>query len=239
MPTEHTTDPGELTPREQEVLGLAESGMTNKEIALKLGVTRNAVRFHLKEIHSKLATGGERRRLGGGWGRALGFGLPVTKLGTAFTALSLVGGVALTGFAAYQAYPGADSANADSPPLVDGLYPNGCPPEFSAGTMRLADFAHGSTRIDDLRALNPGLSEGWLPPETIVKVPYDPAGQCVRAGMTPVGASATGTPGGTPQAATAASGGAGLIQPTPPASNGDVPAFHGGTPLARPAGSGL
>jgi DNA-binding CsgD family transcriptional regulator len=199
MRTEHTTEPGELTPREQEVLGLAESGMTNKEIALKLGVTRNAVRFHLKEIHSKLATGGERRRLGGGWGRALGFGLPVTKLGTAFTALSLAGGVALTGFAAYQAYPGS-GASADSPPLVDGLYPNGCPPEFSAGTMRLADFAYGSTTIEQLRALNPGLSEGWLSPETIVKVPYDAAGQCGRAEMTPVGASATGTSGGTPQA---------------------------------------
>ena len=49
-----------FTRREREVAGLAAAGLTNAEIARRLGVTRNAIRFHLKEIHTKLHTGGDR-----------------------------------------------------------------------------------------------------------------------------------------------------------------------------------
>jgi DNA-binding CsgD family transcriptional regulator len=52
-----------LTPREREVLALANAGRTNEQIAEALGITRNAVRYHLKEIHSKLGTGGDRAQL--------------------------------------------------------------------------------------------------------------------------------------------------------------------------------
>ena len=52
-----------LTPRERDVLGQTARGLTNEEIALALGISRNAVRFHLKQIHSKLETGGNRSRL--------------------------------------------------------------------------------------------------------------------------------------------------------------------------------
>ncbi len=52
-----------LTPREREVLALAQRGLTNPAIAAELGISENAVRYHLKELHSKLATAGDRGRL--------------------------------------------------------------------------------------------------------------------------------------------------------------------------------
>lgn len=43
-----------LTPRENEVLQLLAQGMTNKAIALKLGITQHTVKFHVNAIMSKL-----------------------------------------------------------------------------------------------------------------------------------------------------------------------------------------
>lgn len=57
--------PPRFTPRERDVLRLLARGMTNQEIADSLGLTRNAVRFHMKEIHSKANTRGDRNRLTG------------------------------------------------------------------------------------------------------------------------------------------------------------------------------
>lgn len=94
-----------LTPREREVLRLATSGLTNNEIARELGITRNAVRFHLKEIHSKLGTGGERTTLAG-WQRGLGLlPFPLAKLGTAaaVTAASVM--LAGGGYLAFRERP--------------------------------------------------------------------------------------------------------------------------------------
>ena len=43
-----------LTPREREVLDLVVYGLSNKEIAERLSVTVEAVRFHLKHIYQKM-----------------------------------------------------------------------------------------------------------------------------------------------------------------------------------------
>ena len=43
-----------LTPRENEVLQLLAQGMTNKGIALDLGITQHTVKFHVNAIMSKL-----------------------------------------------------------------------------------------------------------------------------------------------------------------------------------------
>lgn len=43
-----------LSPREREVLDLAASGMSNKEIAERLTISVNTVKFHLRTIYSRL-----------------------------------------------------------------------------------------------------------------------------------------------------------------------------------------
>lgn len=44
----------ELTEREKEVLGLVAEGATNRDIAARLSVTENTVKYHLKNILEKL-----------------------------------------------------------------------------------------------------------------------------------------------------------------------------------------
>jgi DNA-binding NarL/FixJ family response regulator len=54
-PTNSATSDGEkLTPREEEVLDLLAQGYVTKEIAEKLAISFDTVRFHLKHIYSKL-----------------------------------------------------------------------------------------------------------------------------------------------------------------------------------------
>lgn len=43
-----------LTPRELEVLQLTSRGMTNAQVAERLGVTVHAIKFHLAAIYRKL-----------------------------------------------------------------------------------------------------------------------------------------------------------------------------------------
>lgn len=48
---------GVLTPRELEVLQLLASGLTNAEIARRLWVTQQTVKFHLSNVYRKLGVG--------------------------------------------------------------------------------------------------------------------------------------------------------------------------------------
>lgn len=48
-----STGPNPLSPREREVLGLAAQGLTNKEIAYRLGVSDRTVQFHLNSVFNK------------------------------------------------------------------------------------------------------------------------------------------------------------------------------------------
>ncbi|WP_424952795.1 response regulator transcription factor [Deinococcus sp.] len=43
-----------LTVREREVLGLVAQGLSNKRVALRLGISENTVKFHLQSLFSKL-----------------------------------------------------------------------------------------------------------------------------------------------------------------------------------------
>jgi DNA-binding CsgD family transcriptional regulator len=45
-----------LSPREVEVLAAASQGLTNAQIALQLGVTVHAVKFHLAAVYRKIGT---------------------------------------------------------------------------------------------------------------------------------------------------------------------------------------
>jgi DNA-binding NarL/FixJ family response regulator len=45
-----------LTPREMEVLRLASEGLTNKEIAYRLGLSERTVQYHLNSVYNKTST---------------------------------------------------------------------------------------------------------------------------------------------------------------------------------------
>jgi DNA-binding NarL/FixJ family response regulator len=51
---EQTTPTVELSPREWEVLSHSSRGLMNTEIAIQLGVSENTIRYHLKNIYSKI-----------------------------------------------------------------------------------------------------------------------------------------------------------------------------------------
>jgi DNA-binding CsgD family transcriptional regulator len=57
--------PDLLTPREWEVFGLLRAGLTNKEIASRLGITERGAKYHVSEILSKL--GMDTRREAATW----------------------------------------------------------------------------------------------------------------------------------------------------------------------------
>jgi DNA-binding NarL/FixJ family response regulator len=46
--------PGDLTPREREVWALVASGLTNPQIAERLDLSDNTVKFHVQHLFSKL-----------------------------------------------------------------------------------------------------------------------------------------------------------------------------------------
>lgn len=50
----HRSEPDALTDRELEVLQLVTEGLRNKEIAARLGISENTVKFHLRHILGKL-----------------------------------------------------------------------------------------------------------------------------------------------------------------------------------------
>ncbi len=54
QPRESSEDP--FSPREHEVLTLAAEGLTNKEIAYRLGISERTVQFHINSIFHKTST---------------------------------------------------------------------------------------------------------------------------------------------------------------------------------------
>jgi len=48
--------PHPFSPREHQVLGLAAQGMTNKEIAYRLGISDRTIQFHMNSIFNKSGT---------------------------------------------------------------------------------------------------------------------------------------------------------------------------------------
>ncbi|MBN1890233.1 MAG: response regulator transcription factor [Thermoflexales bacterium] len=48
--------PHPFTPREAQVLALTAKGLTNKEIAYRLGISERTIQFHLNSVFNKTAT---------------------------------------------------------------------------------------------------------------------------------------------------------------------------------------
>jgi len=214
-----------LTPREREVLALAMRGRTNKQIATALGISRNAVRYHIKEIHSKLQTGGDRESLAprGRSGLSGILGL-LSEASARAATVGMVGVLATTAVGAWVAWP--DGGNPAGMPSRatddDGRYPNGCPSRYTAWEgATIEDFGRIAGSTDAVIELNPGIPRGFIPAGIEVEVPYNPDGTCGLLEPTqapPPGEGQQGMPdtgGGTPSATAAASSVA-ILTPTPP-----------------------
>lgn len=65
----------DLTPREKHVLRLVMSGYSNKEIAGAIHVSGNTVKFHLKNVYSKI--GANHRAHAVAIATSMGFSAPV------------------------------------------------------------------------------------------------------------------------------------------------------------------
>lgn len=94
-----------LTPREREVLGLVRVGLTNEEIAARLGISPDTAKYHVSQILAKLgvATREDAAAMavpeGRGWWRRLGaWGLAV-KLALGAATLAVLAGVAVLAWA--------------------------------------------------------------------------------------------------------------------------------------------
>jgi DNA-binding CsgD family transcriptional regulator len=50
-------EPGPLTEREVQILGLLSTGLANKQVAAELGISEHTVKFHVSSIYTKLNVG--------------------------------------------------------------------------------------------------------------------------------------------------------------------------------------
>lgn len=170
-----------LTERQREVLALANAGLANSEIARELGISQNAVRFHLKEIHSKLETDGARERLRGpgpvgSWRRWVFLHLGFTNLLNVGATGVLVG---IAGIAAVLAYDGAPSRRPVNSPVETTTY------HAWPGATLASFVVPGRTSIETLEALNPNLAGNALTEESVVVVPVLPGSQVIHLVATP------------------------------------------------------
>jgi hypothetical protein len=171
-----------LTPREREVLALANAGLTNDQIATELRITRNAVRFHLKEIHSKLGTGGERgslrgRAAGMRWRHWAGLGeFLIVKAASASATAGVVALLGVTGYMAYAYAPGRDDSPAELRTTIVHAWPGATLESF---------VVPGRITIETLNSLNRGLIDQPLTADSEIVVPALPDTQVVHIQPTP------------------------------------------------------
>lgn len=178
----------ELTPREREVLTLAQRDLSNEAIAEQLGITQNAVRYHLKELHSKLETDGDRGTLSR-WRHAL---LPALALPSGVAAAKVTVGAAVGLFAlgaATVALTWSDADDTGNVLAVDGHYANGCPARLIIGEdlslAEIDDLYRGAFgHHDELARLNPEFVAVVVPAGTEVRVPYNSNNTCVEVDET-------------------------------------------------------
>lgn len=110
-----------LTPRQREVLRLIERGHTNGEIAERLGISLQGVKWHVRELLGKLNAESreeliERRHASNGWPNPAQWLRGVTSLGTLKLA-SIAAGVAVgsLGFAATVSVLNGNGSSAQRP----------------------------------------------------------------------------------------------------------------------------
>ncbi len=108
----HADRPDDLTAREREVLDLVRLGLTNEEIASRLGITEAGAKYHVSQILSKLgvatreeaaAEAGKPRLREAGWRRRWWAALPLAaKAAGAAVVLATVAGLGLLAWGVIQ-----------------------------------------------------------------------------------------------------------------------------------------
>lgn len=76
-PGPEAESPGGLTPREQQILGLVRSGLSNKQVARQLGISDHTVKTHLHRVYAKLNRSGRVQLLATPERPARSAGLPL------------------------------------------------------------------------------------------------------------------------------------------------------------------
>lgn len=92
--TESSGDVSTLTRRQREVLGLIAQGMSNPEIAERLGISRDGVKWHVSEILSRLGVD-TREEARDEWRRSRGLPARLRRLAGAAAFRWIVGGVSV------------------------------------------------------------------------------------------------------------------------------------------------
>jgi DNA-binding CsgD family transcriptional regulator len=108
-----------LTQREREVLGLVRVGLTNEEIAERLGISSDTAKFHVSQILAKLGVATREKAALAvleerGWRERLGGLALAAKVGLAAAAVAAIGGIGLL------AWGMATSGTGDSPATYAG-----------------------------------------------------------------------------------------------------------------------
>jgi outer membrane lipoprotein-sorting protein/DNA-binding CsgD family transcriptional regulator len=119
-----------LTPREWEVLALIEAGLTNEEIAARLGISFGTAKYHVAEIISKLGAASREDAVAAARRRAARALAPL-PFGLAPRAMRLVAGGAVAGAAAVLvllavlAWPGSSASPVEDLPEAAADFPSG------------------------------------------------------------------------------------------------------------------
>lgn len=112
-----------LTPRERDVLDLVRLGLTNDQIADRLGITSNGVKYHISQVLSKLGVSSRHEAVNAAYGdsrrrwRAAAFASRLARAAGAATVLAALVGVALLLWGVLRSDEQANS------PDVSGLTP--------------------------------------------------------------------------------------------------------------------
>jgi DNA-binding CsgD family transcriptional regulator len=109
--------PDDLTAREREVLGLVRLGLTNEEIAQRLGITRDGAKYHVSQILSKLGVSSREEASGvelGGRRRSWA-ALPLAaKLAAAAVVIGATAGLGVLAWGVSQNGTGTEAGDSDA-----------------------------------------------------------------------------------------------------------------------------
>jgi len=170
--------PDILTPREWEVLALLREGISNAQIAERLGITERTAKFHVSEILSKLgladrqeAAAWKRSPLKSKWMPAIAITGAALLVGIA-AAVTVVSGILVTSREAITLEPGRVIHK-----IVEERNETGVPPQavLEYWTLVGADFNEEKGRVFSRDPEGRLLQDGFTDASSLTTANYDAA----------------------------------------------------------------